>query len=325
MSQPDRSALLGATFAAAVDATTRSPLGRGEGLAHASRWLDVELSRIDDLGFARRFAQACPLAGVPPEAYAPRWLPGRPGVLAGIRFKGGDVRQPFVELLAWDAPLVDAGSWSEVLERLRSAFSVFAPSWVRVRWPGEAPPPGVTQPVLDQWLVAERLAVLRDRPKRREPFGVAVGPVQDLGWFPVFEDEYTAWRSEAGELGDEVLPAEGAEIQECLESGAVVCLWEAGSWRGVAAARREDERDIAGYGVVEEFIAGRARGKGYAKLLQQALIAALDVDAGDIHLWGTVHARNAPSLATARSVGRGIREGWWFVPIPGVGHPTQLK
>jgi GNAT superfamily N-acetyltransferase len=145
--------------------------------------------------------------------------------------------------------------------------------------------------------------------------GVEVGPVQDLRWFPVFAAEYATWRATSGGLGDEVFPAERAELQECLESGAVVCLWEVGSWRGVAAARREDARDIAGYGVVEEFLAGAARGKGYAKLLQQALIAALD-DVGASHLWGSVHARNVPSLATARSVGRGIREGWWFVPIP---------
>jgi hypothetical protein len=276
VSQPDRSALLSFTFAAAAGAAARRPVDRGRGLPHASRWLDLELSRIDDLGFAHRFARACPIEGVPPEAYAAHWLPGRPGVLAGIRFKGGDVRQPFVELIAWDAPLTDAGSWSDVLERVRRAFSVFAPSFVRLRWPGELPPPGVDQPLLDQWLVAERLAVLRDRRTWDEPQGVEVGPVQDLRWFPVFAAEYATWRAASGGLGDEVFPAERAELQECLESGAVVCLWEVGSWRGVAAARREDERDIAGYGVVEEFLAGAARGK----------------------------------------VGRGIRGGWWFVPIP---------
>jgi GNAT superfamily N-acetyltransferase len=85
--------------------------------------------------------------------------------------------------------------------------------------------------------------------------------------------------------------------------------------RGGGSWRREDERAITGYCVVEEFLTGAARGKGYAKLLQQVLIDVLE-DAGDSQLWGTVHAHNGPSLAAARSVGRGIREGWWFVPMP---------
>jgi RimJ/RimL family protein N-acetyltransferase len=236
-------------------------------------------------------------------------------VLAGIRFKGGDVRQAFVELSAWDAPLAGTGSWSEVLRRIRGAYSVFAPRFVRVRWPGELPPPGVGQPLLDQWLVAERLAVLRDRPTRGVPQGVTVAPVHDLEWFSEFVTEHATWRAAAGELGDEVFPAERAELQACLESGAVVCLFEERSWRGVVAARREDDRALTGYCVVEEFLTGAARGKGYARLLQQVLIDVLD-DAGASHLWGTVHADNVPSLAAARSVGRGIREGWWFVPLP---------
>jgi hypothetical protein len=260
VSQPDRAELLSSTFAAPTRTTVRRPAGREEGLALASRWLALELSRIDDLSFAHRFARACPLEGVPPEAYAPRWLPGRPGVLAGIRFKGGDVG--FVELIAWDAPLADAGSWSDMLRRIRGAFSVFAPSFVRIRWPGELPPPGIDRPLLDQWLVAERLAVLRDRPTRDEPQGVTIAPVQDLVWFPEFATEHATWRAAAGELGDEVSPAERAELEACLESGAVVCLFEGRSWRGVVAARREDERAITGYCVVEEFLTGAARGKG---------------------------------------------------------------
>jgi L-amino acid N-acyltransferase YncA len=311
VSQLDRSALLSSTFAGAA----WSAAGRREGRELASRWLDRELSRIDDVDVMLRFARACPLEGVAPEAYAPRWLAGPPGVLAGIRFKGGDVTQPFVELIAWDAPIADAGTWREVLGRLRDAFTMFAPSCVRVRWPGDAPPPGVEQPLLDQWLVAERLAVLRDGPSRPVPQGITVGPVQDVEWFPQFAAEFASWRAGAGELGDEVFPAERADLQGCLDGGAVICLWDRGSWLGIAAARREDERDMAGYGVLEEFLAPNGRGRGYAKLLQQALIAALE-DTGSSYLWGTVHAGNAPSLAAARSVGRDVREGWWFLPIP---------
>jgi hypothetical protein len=63
VSQPDRAELLSSTFAAPTRTTVRRPAGREEGLALASRWLALELSRIDDLSFAHRFARPYPREG----------------------------------------------------------------------------------------------------------------------------------------------------------------------------------------------------------------------------------------------------------------------
>ncbi|MEZ6185433.1 MAG: hypothetical protein R3F62_10535 [Planctomycetota bacterium] len=270
-------------------------------------WLDVELGRIGDRAFAEGFARACPRNDAPPEAYWPRVLEGTPTLLAGIRFKGGDRAQPFVELIAWDGPLP---AWDALRQRLAAAFAQFAPRRLRLRLPGEAPPPG-SAVELDQWLVAGRVAELRRQPRSA---ALATRSAADLACFEAFCAAYRAWQAGAGPLGAEVQPASREELEACLESGAVVLVEAEGAWAGLAAAERQAERGLRGFCVVEELLDAPLRGQGRAAALQRALIDALPAEEDDV-LWGTIHGINAPSLRTARRVGREVVEGWWFVGL----------
>ncbi|MBX3467819.1 MAG: hypothetical protein KF878_13120 [Planctomycetes bacterium] len=90
--------------------------------------VDQALGWCEDEGWAASFAAGCPVEGARPRDYLQRVLPlpGGGEVVCGIRFLGGDVRQPFVEVVAWDRPL--APRWPALALALRAAFSRFAPA-----------------------------------------------------------------------------------------------------------------------------------------------------------------------------------------------------
>lgn len=306
-----RAALLDRSVAALPDDW---PLPRQHARRALERWLDEALDRVEDELFGRRFAQACPVPGRAPGAYQHRVLAGAPTLLAGIRFKGGDLAAPFVDLLAWDAPIPAAG-WGPVVARLADAFAGFGPRWVRLRWPGAARPPLEPDRLeVDQRVVAGRLESLKARPRPWGEVAVDLRRLDDLSWFEAYQAAHAAWRAQAGQLGPEVFPTRRADFARAMETGAVVGLYQGGRWAGVMAAAREADRAIEGYCVQELFLDAPARGARRAAPLQRRLVDAL-ADRGRDCLWGTIHRLNTPSLQTARRTGRRVVETLWFVRV----------
>jgi len=293
-------------------------------LRGAAAWLETQLAQLQDADFGVRFARACPVPGMAAADYQARLLqaPGAPALLAGIRFKGGDLAWPFVDLLAWDRPLYNAAAWDRVLVRVEEAFGGFRPRAVRVRLAGEVPPPvPAGRRAIDQWLVAGRLRVLKGQATPPSGVGAALPPalrlggVEDLAFVEELHAAFVTWRAQVGPRGAEVHVAQEDELVRCLETGAVVCAWWGGTWAGVAAAARARERAVQGYEVVELFLDAPLRGRGLAARLQGALVAALS-DRGRDALFGTIHASNTPSLRTALRCGRQVAETWWFLSRP---------
>jgi hypothetical protein len=271
----------------------------------ASAWLEVELGRMDDPRFAQQFSESCWVAGVQADAYLNRWLPGSPGVLAGIRFKGMDLGRPFVDLLAWDAPL----DWPAVIDRLVVAFADFGPKWIRVRLPGEARP-AVARAAVDQWVVAAPVAELRARPPLK-PVELDVRATDPALWFDEFRAAFQQFQDDSPDIAPQVSPADLADLEGCE---TVLSVYHQDRWAGVVAAGRGDERAAGGFCMVESFLDRPLRGRRLAGALQRRLVEALP-DRGNDSLWGTIHRLNTPSLRTAQSVGRRVVETWWFVDL----------
>lgn len=78
------------------------------------------------------------------------------------------------------------------------------------------------------------------------------------------------------------------------------------------AGRVDDSGPLSGWQVVDELFETRFRGRGLAAAMQRAFLDTLP--AKDL-VWGTIDTRNAPSLATARRVGREIVAGYLFLPF----------
>lgn len=276
------------------------------------RHVDQALRWCEDEAWAERFARGCPVDGARPRDYLQRVLALEGGgeVVVGVRFKGGDLAQPFVDVVAWDRDLAPA--WPAVVARVREAFAVFAPPRVRLCLPADRRPPDPrAEP--DLHLVAGPVRALR-ADARPWPDGVRVERRTSLEWFDDYAREFAAWRAQAGSLGHEVSPEDRDSLERCLADGALVALTVGGAWAGLAGARRASLWALDGFEVAEEFVTAEFRGRGLAPWLQRGLIDALD-PAGDPLLFGTIHATNAPSLATARRCGREVVATTWFVPI----------
>lgn len=280
--------------------------------------LDAHLLGMTDQFRAARFARACPVVGQRSAAYLHRVVrtPGGRCVLAGIRFKGGDVRHPFVDLLAWDRPLGQTDGWSDVLGALFQDFAAFSPRWVRVCLPGEAQPGLPKEQVeVDQWLVGAPVSELVAAPRPWGEGKLALEPATDLAWVNVFHAAFAHWQSKAGPRGQEVHAATEAELQACLDDGVIMLVRKKDRFRGLMAARRQTTGLFRGHLVIELFLHGSLRGQRLAPVLQRALIDQL-VDQGRDLLVGTIHSSNTPSLKTALRCGRRILESWWFVRTP---------
>ncbi|MEC8424578.1 MAG: hypothetical protein VX000_12430 [Myxococcota bacterium] len=283
----------------------------------ASAWLSEALSHTEDEVRAARLQRRCPVQGAPTHAYLHRLLQesGRPTLLTGIRFRGGDPSQPFVDLMAWDRPLRDRQSWRRVRARVAQSFGAFQPQWLRVRWPGQAGPPvprGARR--IDRYMVAGRLEDLRNGPRPWGHGAVEVVPATDARFHDAYSSAFHRWQLEVGPRGTAVIPADAETWSRCLATGAIVCARSNGQWAGVMAASRIGERSLEGYCVQEMFLDRRLRGRRRAPVLQRHLVDVL-LDRGRDCLWGTIHGTNAPALRAALRSGRRIVETWWCLEL----------
>lgn len=277
-------------------------------------WLEVALWRSRDEAFGRRYAEVCRVPGVPALAYMNRWIqiPDGPLLLAGIQFKGGDPSLPFVELALWRETPDSEATWSDVMRALEREFAAFRPLSIRLRWPGQAPPPIPGHLEVDQLLLAGRLGDLAATPAA-ETESLTFRQARDCAWYDQFARASKDWKAQHPELADEVQVCSRGDFEEALEYGAVVCAWVDGQWAGVAAAMREDERALSGFAVWEGLLAASVRGNGWGAALYQALVQTLAAQDPQAILWGTIHGTNLASRRTAEKCGLVVVETWWLV------------
>lgn len=279
--------------------------------AGADQFLTPLWERFEAPALAASFAEARPVAGATAEDYGTRVLETPAGpVLAGIRFKGGDLAQPFVEVAT------SFGMTPDALEGVRRvvapAFAVFAPPRMRLwRFADEAPVPGAEP---DQLLYAAPIAELRTRPLPAHFGEVVLGPAFDLGRLGDLEAAYAALVAADPVLGAEVGPASAGELQACLDEGLLFDAHIDWDWAGMVAGRSEPFFGAEGVLMVEELLVAEHRGRGLGACLQRHFIERL-MPAGGAILHGTIHASNLASRRTAEHCGRTAIMIAEFVPL----------
>jgi len=264
--------------------------------ARVSAWLKKQLALCDDDAFARRFAASCPVSGLDFDTYRHRTLDVEgETLLVGIRFKGCDTTQPFVDLLAWTGE--PCPSW---IVAIKEAFAPFTPRALRFRWSRDTKPPWPGE--IDQQMFAGPAAGASH---------ASVTPARDLSWSDDFRQAFDFWRS-SSLLGSEVSPADLDELNACLDDGHIVVATDGATFLGLAACLWRTERAFEGWSIVEEFVISEAQGRGLGTALQRSLMRRLPP--GDL-VWGTIHGTNVASQATATRCGREPVETWWLVPF----------
>lgn len=310
---PDRDAFV-ASYLARCGAGLRS-LATPEALAAGlAAFVDEPWGWRDDLPFAARFAEHCPVPGQDPAAYLVRTLPvARGWLLTGIRFRGGDLGWPFVEVLADHDPI----DLPEARRVVAVAYAGFAPGHLRV-WefttPGETLA-GAPDAAMDAAIWAGRAADLQARPRPASYDQLTVSPVGDDGWRARLDEAYAAFHALRPHLVRDVTIEPPETLAAAREAGL---LLEArapdGTWLGLVGAMPDDFLGLDGWLMVEEILVPAAWGQGLGAVLQRHLIDRLPRPAGV--LFGNIHAANRASGRTAAACGRQAVAAPWFVPLP---------
>lgn len=282
-------------------------------LAGAREFLAPLSERLDDPELSEAFFGHCPVAGACAEDYRTRTLPldGFGRIWAGIRFKGGDMAQPFIEVAA-DFTL-DAEALAALGPLLSATFAVFRPRALRAwRFEADGLPPWPASELDQTYYVAPLAQVVAgDRPAA--PTDFRVPRATHLDWYDTLAADFADYQAAHPALADEIRFETRADLEACLEAGLLFEAHMGGTLAGVIAFDREPFFGLPAFLVREELLLAPFRGRGLGTWLQR--LAAEQLPA-DHWLFGTIHARNTPSRRTAAANGRVPLLSSYFVPLP---------
>lgn len=284
--------------------------------AHA-RWLEDHLDTCEDRSWARAFWRACPVPGAQLEDYQSALLEvGGEHALVSPRFMGGDISEPFVDVIAVTGP-VAAGA----LERACQArYARLEPRRLRrVRWAPERAPEA--RATVDQHLLGERLGALPGAPAPRAQVEL-VAPEADA--IEALSEQVARWYQEWAERAPwrrgRVAPADAEDLRACWEVGGVRIARLDGAPVALTAAAPVTEPTTGLYGwcMYEQVVAPAHARRGLGAATQRALAAGLARERGaEVIVYGTIDADNVGARATARSLGRGVLARLEFWPLEG--------
>lgn len=266
--------------------------GRG-GYALVASWLDGELSRVNDMEFARLFSDHIDLPGVHAENYLHRRIRTSSGtLLGGIRFHGRNISRPFVEIIAHSFEDLD-----RLCDCVSREWSMFAPPVLRLRArPGRLTGANV---VLDKSIYVGRQRDMH--PPASHVWLDLFDRVEDAE--AIVNTRYQRLAIDDPALARNVFPSTAADLRTWHNSGQLRAVRTGDTVVGLLAVVPGRIGWIDGDEINEEVIAVEHRGHGYASLAQAAWAAH---DARDHRqlLIGSIDRLNTSSRRTAQTAGR---------------------
>jgi len=215
--------------------------------------------------------------------------------LTGPRYLGGDIAQPFIEVIARDGPL-DGGVASAIMQ----AWRALQPRRLRALLPVSSPRIGT----IDQLIFLSHADSL------------SATLTQDFFLLPAVRQDYPAclaaverayrasWRA-LPQLRHQLLATSRRELREDIAQGHVYLIIWQGELAGLVICARREVAFIQGFQILDEVIVPACRGRGLAAQAQQHLLHQLQADYGaDALLIGTILPDNAPSVKTAQNAQR---------------------
>lgn len=270
--------------------------------------------RTTDDDASRRYAAACPVAGVDHTLYRlrPVALPGGATVLAGVHFRGQSVDHPFVGVFAqsrWFTTDEVAAAHALLLRE----FAVFAPRATRWWLPAERELPALAAATPDQYLVLGSLDEIRSTPALPLPGDWCLRRIDAASEVDAaFADLYRDFHRARPDLEQAVPPTTSAELAECSRAGVLYACFCGTDLVGAVATKPDAQYGVDAWLMWDIVLARAHCGKGLAPILQRAVLDRLD-GARAPFVAGTIDARNQPSLRTALRVGRRVVGAWVFV------------
>lgn len=269
------------------------------------RSFDVRLST--DLDFALQRAQ---LLGIdrPAEDLLNRWVTVSAGLdaLLSIRFEGGDVQLPFVDISVTSRPVV-AGD----LEALEAAASHTFPGFgcSRLRFWDPGPVNSVAGTAPDLRVLTAPLTELR---AREVPRGLTLSPTPDHRHLADAAEAYAAVDQTHPDHVHQARVIDAEALSEAIAAGTMFDVWWQDAWSGYAGTLPESQLGLPAQVIQELLLIPAARGRGLGRHLS-TLLAQVLPDDGRV-LSGTIHGGNTGAIRAAHAAGRHDIGGWSWWP-----------
>ncbi|MBK7758715.1 MAG: hypothetical protein IPI35_20425 [Deltaproteobacteria bacterium] len=213
----------------------------------------------------------------------------------------------FLELAALDGP-VDTACLEELIEEARR--HPLAPRALRVEVAGQLP--SERSASADLRIIVGHTRDLVARPAPSTP--LRLEQARDTSGYARYAEAFRAFVAADARVGPELWLPDEATFRELVDGGHAYDAHVDGQWAGFIAARAETFIGNDGWIVHEELLDAPFRGRGLAPALQRALVERLhEGRPGLVH--GTIHFKNAASLATAKRVGRIDVGGYFFLEL----------
>ncbi|AQA05421.1 hypothetical protein BVC93_26955 [Mycobacterium sp. MS1601] len=281
-----------------------SKLFGDNGFQRIQRWLEVEVDRVDNRGFAREFSEHVDLPGVAEADYAHRVITTSAGTLiGGIRFYGRDIGRPFVEVVCHDFADLD-----ELADCVHHEWIAFGAAWARLHdLPGALRVHGA---VLDDTVFAASCGRLT------EPDGrVTLAPFADTeDAVELVAARYAALAAENPELARNVRAADRDDLRTWHRDGTLLAVIVDDNTVGALAVAPGRVLWIDGYEINEEVILTTCAGNNFAASAQAEWARRPGVDPERL-LVGTIDRLNVASRRTARRAGRHAVLESVFIPL----------
>lgn len=266
--------------------------------------LNEDLERLTSDALAAEFRHYCPVAGASPDDYKNRLLRvGGLELLTGIRFLGGDLSQPFVDVMYGSEAVLTSEQLSDIQDAIRQEFKVFRPKRTRFYIPSQLPRFSADG---DKRLIAAPLGVMLTQPAPDTLERVSLEPATSLTFYSDYAAIYRQLHAEYPELQAVTRAESQADMQAYLEDGQLFEVFVNGTWAGVTAVFRNTNTGLSGFCVAEIVLSKTYRAQGLGSAVQRRLAAQLlsrGAEPTEI-LFGTIGDVNIPAQRTALRAGR---------------------
>lgn len=217
--------------------------------------------------------------------------------LTGPRYLGGDIHQPFIELVASSAPLT-----AEAAHHIFDAWQPLGANTIRELRQLKTHTTGqVDQQIYSRHVSTPSLTSISPDNE------VTVVPAHafNIKWcMNAIESAYSETLRQQPGLKKVLAPADEEDIREAIDSSELYIIQHNRIAVGLIAISAQRKGFVEGYWITEEIIIPESRGLGLAAKAQVALCRILENKPGPALLLGTITQQNTASVRTAQRAGR---------------------
>ncbi|MDO4761257.1 MAG: hypothetical protein Q4A31_05010 [Corynebacterium sp.] len=260
-------------------------------------WLDAEIARVGDAQWGAMGREIMGVAVDDPLLWANRMVELENGqwALCGIRFRGGDVAKPFVDIIAHS--LIDGADHFAVCAPVLAEYAAFQPLGMRIFVSGQ---PEASWCV-DRLIVSGTLKDVAQVPAVNKVEVVSADSAQLACDSAEIYAEIFRSRPEHASFA---APVSAEELASCMGFQVVID----GQKAGVIACEYRQEREGEGFVVIELCLNSTFRGRGFAPAVHREMVRKI-LGAGyseSTEYFGHIDPRNKASFSTAIAAGRKV-------------------